>query len=132
MSLIKDRFIYAGATVLMLAAGLAARAWAAYLPDFVALHAGDALWAAMIYGGFRVLGAHKRLEWAVACSIGFCFAIEISQLYQADWILAVRETRLGGLVLGRGFLFVDLIRYVVGILLAYAADRWVRSRLARL
>ncbi|MFF2885792.1 DUF2809 domain-containing protein [Paenibacillus sp. NPDC057967] len=131
MSHSKDRLIYVGVTVLMLAAGLATRTWAGYMPEFVALHAGDALWAAMIYSGFRVIGAHKRLGWAVACSIGFCFAIEISQLYQADWIHAVRETKLGGLVLGRGFLFVDLIRYVIGILIVYAADRLVRSSQAK-
>ncbi|REK74990.1 DUF2809 domain-containing protein [Paenibacillus paeoniae] len=131
MSSIKNRLVYAGVTVLILAAGLATREWAGYLPEFVALHAGDALWAAMIYGGFRVLGTHRRLEWAVACSIGFCFAIELSQLYQADWIQAVRETRLGGLILGRGFLFVDLIRYVVGIWVVYAADRWAHSSRGR-
>lgn len=127
MSHVKIRLIYMGATGIMLAAGLAVRAWVSYLPGFIALHAGDALWAAMIYCGFRVIGAHKKLEWALACSILFCFGIEISQLYQADWILAIRETRLGGLVLGRGFLFVDLIRYVVGILAVYAANRWFRS-----
>ena len=36
------------------------------------------------------------------------FAVEFSQLYQADWIDALRANRFGALVLGRGFLWADL------------------------
>ena len=43
------------------------------------------------------------------------YGIEISQLYQAPWIDATRATRLGGLVLGHGFLWSDMVCYSVGI-----------------
>ncbi|HYW12873.1 MAG TPA: DUF2809 domain-containing protein, partial [Longimicrobium sp.] len=50
-------------------------------------------------------------------------AVELGQLYHAPWIEAVRHTRLGGLVLGFGFLWSDLACYAVGIALAALIDR---------
>ncbi len=47
-------------------------------------------------------------------SILTCFLIEFSQLYQAEWINEIRKTRLGGLILGFGFLWSDLVSYAVG------------------
>lgn len=48
-------------------------------------------------------------------SLIFCFIIEISQLYHAEWIDRIRDTSLGGLVLGYGFLWSDIGAYTVGI-----------------
>ncbi len=36
-------------------------------------------------------------------SLMFCYGIEASQLYHAEWIDSMRATTLGGLVLGYGF-----------------------------
>lgn len=52
----------------------------------------------------------------------FSFFIEFSQLYQADWINQIRATTLGGLVLGYGFLYADLVSYSIGISAAFALD----------
>jgi len=41
--------------------------------------------------------------------------VECSQLYRAEWIDGLRATRLGGLVLGRGWVATDLICYAVGV-----------------
>jgi hypothetical protein len=41
--------------------------------------------------------------------------VEISQLYHAPWIDSIRQTTPGGLVLGFGFLWTDLVCYSVGI-----------------
>ncbi|MEQ4482858.1 DUF2809 domain-containing protein [Cohnella silvisoli] len=78
----------------------------------------------MIYCGVRALLVNKRLIWAFGISILFCYCIEFSQLYQADWINGIRRTYVGSLVLGKGFLAVDLVRYSVGILLAFWIDRY--------
>lgn len=53
----------------------------------------------------------------------FSFTIEISQLYQADWINTIRQTTLGGLVLGHGFLLMDLASYSIGIVIAVIIDK---------
>lgn len=49
--------------------------------------------------------------------------MEFSQLYQGDWINTIRDTSLGALILGKGFLGVDLIRYSIGIVIAYVIDK---------
>ncbi|MFR3072503.1 MAG: DUF2809 domain-containing protein, partial [Paeniclostridium sp.] len=53
----------------------------------------------------------------------FSFSIEISQLYQAQWINNIRNTIIGGLILGHGFLFEDLISYSIGIILGCVVDK---------
>ncbi|CKH20539.1 Protein of uncharacterised function (DUF2809) [Streptococcus pneumoniae] len=39
----------------------------------------------------------------------------MSQLYHAEWIDNIRATTLGGLVLGYGFLWSDLVAYTIGV-----------------
>lgn len=119
------RLAYAAVTCAAIAAGLATRMLGDQLPDFIALHFGDALWACMIYFGLRLIWPYMRKEWTLICSLLFCMAIEFSQLYQAEWIQTARETAIGGLVLGHGFLPVDLVRYGAGVLFAYGADRLI-------
>ena len=70
-------------------------------------------------------GAIGKHAWI---ALAFSFAVEISQLYQADWINAIRHTTLGGLVLGFGFLWSDLLCYGVGVLLGVILEwQWIRK-----
>jgi hypothetical protein len=55
----------------------------------------------------------------------FSFIIEISQLYQSPWINNIRKTRLGGLVLGFGFLWSDIVCYLIGIGMGILIERFV-------
>ncbi|GGD84366.1 hypothetical protein GCM10010911_48330 [Paenibacillus nasutitermitis] len=119
---------YLVTVLIVMILGISSRSFAESLPVFVSSHFGDALWAGMIYFGFRFLWVHASLRRALALSLIFCFAIEFSQLYQAGWINDIRSTLLGGLILGKGFLAVDLIRYSAGILISYGADWYVRMK----
>ncbi len=92
---------------------------------FIHDYAGDALWAGMIYFGFRFLIPKSPLKTSVLYTFLFTYCIEISQLYQADWINAIRHTKLGGLVLGFGFLWSDLLMYTIGIASAFLLDLWL-------
>jgi hypothetical protein len=60
---------------------------------------------------FRTLEAKK----VGVMGILFCYIIELSQLYHSNWIDAIRQTTLGGLVLGYGFLWSDLLAYTIGV-----------------
>ncbi|MGK5508553.1 DUF2809 domain-containing protein [Brevibacillus formosus] len=124
----RARIAYIVAVFVVMALGLGSRAFADVLPVFVAEHFGDALWASMIYFGFRTCYAHKKISFALWCSLAFCFAIEGSQLYQASWINYLRETTLGPLVLGKGFLMADLVRYTAGAAVAALLDLAWRKR----
>nr|WP_255472779.1 DUF2809 domain-containing protein [Planomicrobium sp. CPCC 101079] len=117
-----------GAVVVL---GLASRIYGNYLPSALSENAGDILWAMMVYFGFRFLMADKSIPIAISLSLLFSFGIEFTQLYQADWIVGIRSSLLGALVLGHGFLWVDLIRYSIGILLASLSDRiFIRMKTA--
>jgi glycopeptide antibiotics resistance protein len=116
------RRTYFYAVVITILLGLASRKFSYLLFSFLAENAGDVLWAMMVYFGFRFLFLKKRLVTANFLSFLFSFGIEFSQLHQEDWINQIRGTLLGALVLGKGFLTVDLIRYTTGILLASSLD----------
>lgn len=120
---IKSKVIYCSAVLLAVMLGLGTRAYGDQLPHFVSVHFGDAIWAGMIYLAFRVLLTRHPLWLSLVLSLGFSFGIEFSQLYQADWIIHVRSTTAGGLVLGQGFLWIDLVRYTAGILFCYVIDQ---------
>lgn len=96
--------------IIVIIAGLASRKIAG-VPPWI----GDLLWALMVYLMVRVLLIKSSVKRIAIISLVFCFGIEFSQLYQAPWINQLRQTLLGRLVLGQGFLWGDLLAYVVGI-----------------
>lgn len=102
-------------SILSIVLGLSSRKIAAYLPDFINLGLGDTLWAMMVY----LLLASVFCRWSIArtalISLAFCYLIEVLQLYHATWIDSIRATRLGGLVLGFGFLWSDMLAYTLGV-----------------
>jgi hypothetical protein len=89
----------------------------------IPLFIGDILWAVMIFFITRFLFLHTKVKTLVILSLAICYLVEISQLYQAEWIHNIRATLLGRLVLGQGFSWGDLISYTVGT--AFAA--WIES-----
>ncbi len=115
MNITRNRFVYLLLAVATIALGLASRRLAGFLPNFINLGLGDALWAVMVY---LFVGAIFN-RWAVVrtatVSLAFCYFVEISQLYHAPWIDAIRATRMGGLVLGFGFLWSDMVAYTLGV-----------------
>ena len=106
-----------------IALGLATRRFRRALPAAVGLYAGDVLWATMVYLLAAAIWPRASIRRLAAGAAAFALAIELGQLYHAPWIDAVRGTRLGGLVLGFGFLWSDLACYAVGIALAVLIDR---------
>ncbi|EGT3614735.1 DUF2809 domain-containing protein [Clostridium perfringens] len=116
------RLKYFSLTILTMILGLLSRKFIAYLPDLIAPYLGDVLWATMVYFGFRFLFPKNKTEICFLVAIIFSFAIEISQLYQAQWINNIRATTLGALILGHGFLWSDLICYTIGILIGCFID----------
>lgn len=119
----RQRITYLISVMITILFGLASRNFSHLLSEFVAENAGDILWSMMVYFGFRFLFVRKRLFTAILFSFLFSFGIEFSQLYQADWINQLRGTVVGALVLGKGFLTVDLFRYTTGIVLASVMDK---------
>ena len=122
----RNRPTYLALVIVIITLGLFTRS--SYMPGgFIATYAGDTLWAAMVY--FMLCVAFPK--WSpfriALIALSFSYAIEISQLCQQDWLNQLRDTRLGGLILGRGFIWTDFLCYTVGVLLAYLFDSKVAT-----
>ncbi|WP_092335096.1 DUF2809 domain-containing protein [Desulfosporosinus hippei] len=101
-------------TIVMIC-GLSARSFSSFLPLWINLYLGDILWGLMIFFLFGLLFRAKSTRVVAAGALIFSYAVEISQLYHSYWIDSLRHTSIGGLVLGYGFLWSDLISYTLGI-----------------
>ena len=93
----------------------------------IPLFFGDVLYAVLIYFGLRFLFIHLKTHKTFLLSLLFCFGIEILQLVQIDWLIAIRKTTLGHYILGEGFLLLDLLCYVVGSSTTYYFDKLIFS-----
>ncbi|KAB2441199.1 ribosomal maturation YjgA family protein [Bacillus luti] len=111
----RNRMLYAIFTIIVIVLGLSSRKFAFALPDLLNAYLGDALWALMIFTGFGFLFPKIETKKLAFISLLFCYGIEMSQLYHAPWIDSIRATTLGGLVLGYGFLWSDLVAYTIGL-----------------
>lgn len=89
----------------------------------IPLFIGDVLYAVLIYFGLRFLFIHLKTHKTFLLSLLFCFSIETLQLVQMDWLIGLRKTTLGHYILGQGFLWLDLLCYIIGGLLAYIIDK---------
>lgn len=123
--MVRRRIRYAVFLVTVIAVGLASRSRAAR--SFVSTDVGDALWAVAVYALLRVLAPGVRVWRAAVAAVVIAFAVELSQLYHAPWIDAVRRNRLGGLLLGFGFVPTDLLCYAAGIAVAAVVDAFFLS-----
>lgn len=116
------RWIYLAITFAVIVLGIASRKYGDILPIFIAEYAGDTLWAVMVYWGMRFLFPSISIIKIAVISLLFSYSIECSQLYQADWANTIRNTTLGALIFGHGFLWSDMICYTAGVLLSALMD----------
>ncbi|MEC2469212.1 DUF2809 domain-containing protein [Bacillus cereus] len=115
MNVKRNRVVYALFTIVVIILGLSSRKFAFALPHLLNDYLGDALWALMIFTGFGFLFPKTETKKLAFISLMFCYGIEASQLYHAEWIDSIRATTLGGLVLGYGFLWSDVVAYTIGV-----------------
>ena len=121
--------IVIGLIIITLISGLASR-YIDGLPIWISSHAGDALWAMLVYWLWALI-LPRQTTWRIALiALSCAFLVEFSQLYQAEWINALRQHTLVALVIGRGFLWIDLLRYSVGMTCAAGLDYWIFRRAA--
>lgn len=86
---------------------------------------GDALWAMMVFCFWRIILCRKALRLVAIVSLATAYLVEFSQLITWPWLVSLRRTFLGHMVLGQGFLWVDLLAYAIGIGCIY----WIFSKM---
>ncbi len=114
--------------LLTIVCGLLSRSTLVNLPGFLTAYAGDSLWGLMVFWMFCCIRPKGNTHLIALMALSFSFTIEISQLYHAPWIDGIRANKLGGLILGFGFKYSDLVCYAVGIAFGTVADRLIISR----
>ncbi|WP_316835399.1 DUF2809 domain-containing protein [Pedobacter nutrimenti] len=107
---IRMRLIYVLLILTVIILGLLSRKTA-----MIPLIVGDILYAIMMFLIVRFFLLRSSYKNIALISLSICYLIEISQLYSAPWIDQVRNTTLGALVLGRGFLWSDMLAYTIGV-----------------
>jgi hypothetical protein len=126
----RSRLIYAGLATLTIGCGLATRPLRTVLGAALAENIGDVLWAALVYLLLACIGRRQASHRLAVAAFAVSVAVECSQLCHASWLDAIRRTTLGGLALGWGFAWGDLVAYAAGIAGCFLAERYFRPQLA--
>lgn len=108
-------------TTLVILLGLACRA--PFAPPFALLYLGDVLWGVLFF--LLAAGVSPSApSWALGLGAALVSeAIELSQLYREPWADRLRDTRLGGLLLGHGFSWSDVVCVALGAGMAALVDQ---------
>lgn len=118
----RKRVHFALLVFLAILLGLTSRKFPTIFTSHLAFYLGDTLWALMVFFMMGFIWQRKKTINVGILALVFSYGIELSQLYQAPWINSIRHTTLGGLILGYGFLWSDLICYSIGILLGMCLE----------
>jgi hypothetical protein len=111
----RNRILWLVPIAVVVLLGLGPRRLAARLPGIVAAYTWDTLWATAAFLGFGLF-LPRASTWRIGLQAMLVFLlVEVSQLSKAPWLDTIRRTTIGGLVLGYGFVWGDLARYVVGV-----------------
>jgi len=113
-----------------LALGLASRRWPALLAAAFGKYPGDALWALMVFWGWRALRPHAATRTVALLALATSAVVEFAKLWQAPWLVQFRHTTAGHLLLGHAFSWQNLVAYGVGVLAGVALDRLLLRRTA--
>jgi hypothetical protein len=118
---------YVGVVVLL---GLGSRRFASVLPAFLGKYPGDALWALLVFALFGLARPRASTLRIGLYALATSYIVEVSQLYEPAWLVRIRHTTLGHLVLGTTFNPLDLVAYTAGVAFGMAVERLTRARTA--
>ncbi|MEN5234025.1 DUF2809 domain-containing protein [Sphingobacterium faecium] len=117
-NLINKKIRYIFLAIITIIVGLASRKL-----TFIPAVTGDILYAVMVYWLSRFLFYDRSNLFSFTTAVVFCFFIECLQLVQYPFLIYIRNNPILRLVFGQGFLWSDLIGYIVGVALAFFLDK---------
>ncbi len=117
--MLKRRIIYLLLFVFCTWLALATRQHRQYFHLLIVTYGGDVIWAGMFLFFLRIFFTKIKL-WKLAL-INYLLGVanECSQLITTPWFVAIRQTKIGKLMLGVGFVWSDLVCYAIGTLLVW-------------
>lgn len=126
MNIPRNRIHYLIFILLTIGIGLFSRS--RFIPDLIYPYLGDLLYCLMFYFIIGFLFPKMKSVNVLLFCVVICFAIELSQLIQVDWLNKIRETTFGRLTLGSGFLWSDLVSYSIGGLIGFGFENYLNKK----
>lgn len=114
---------YTSAVIALIALGLLSRRING-IPDAC----GDALWAMMVFCCWRIVLVLRPLKIVAVVALITSYLVEFSQILSFDWLVRLRSTFLGHMLLGQGFLWIDLLAYTIGIIVIYIITVFIEKK----
>ena len=96
--------------------------------DSIPNETGDALWAMMVFCIWRIILHRKQLMTIAIVSLISSYLVEFSQLITWPFLVEFRKTFIGHMMLGQGFLWVDLLAYTIGIVCVVGIFKFLEKR----
>ena len=119
----KKRLFYIISLVILIAIGLSSRKI-----TFLPAETGDGLWAMTLLCFLRTIFINNKLEHIAITALIISFIVEFTQLIRWEWLVALRSTFIGHMMLGQGFVWWDLLAYTIGIIIMYVIARAYERR----
>ena len=116
----RSRPAYAVVLLATITLGLLSRRYP--LLGILAEYTGDALYTVAAFVGLALLLVRASARSLAIMAFSWSAAVECSQLLSWPWIMDLRNTQWGRLVLGSGFQWADLIAYLIGAIVAAGVD----------
>ena len=110
-----------------IALGLATRKFPGLLPAFLGKYPGDALWATMVFFLWGLVLPKASIARVAALALATSWIVEFAQFIQVPWLVALRSTTIGHLILGSTFHAPDLVAYTLGVGLGASLERVIRG-----
>ena len=126
----KKRLLYTLFSVSIIPSGLFIRYNKADFPYLIGEFAPDALWALLLFWVFSIIFFRYTANRIFWITLIFTYLIEFSQFYQGAWLVSLRQTFLGAMLLGHTFLWSDLVCYTIGIAIGWLIDRYALRNIA--
>lgn len=114
---------YTSAVIALIALGLLSRRING-IPDAC----GDALWAMMVFCCWRIVLVLRPLKIVAVVALITSYLVEFSQILSFDLLVRLRSTFLGHMLLGQGFLWIDLLAYTIGIIVIYIITVFIEKK----
>lgn len=120
------RCVYAAALAVLCAVAIAVRKAHGVSPNFFNTYFPDTAWTMAVYCLLGLLFDRSPLFNLIGALL-ISYLVEVSQLWHPAFLETIRATRIGGLILGYGFLWSDLLCYTVGAFLCFGVQILARG-----
>ncbi len=114
----RPRAIYALACLALFLTGLASRHYDNPVSDLFGKYPGDMLWAMLAFFSLGLLFPRLSTGGIALLTAAISLLVEVLKLYHAPWMVALRASTFGYLVLGHIFSYQNLMVYALGIALS--------------